>query len=85
MVCTLVVRRIPCCLVLDFWQTHCRQSIFFAKFYAVAKSENELQPSQSVLFGKIFKNLARKVEEKEKEKSLSLPHLDFVVLQVVKK
>jgi hypothetical protein len=48
--------------------THCRQSIFFAKFHTVAKSENELRPSQSVLFVKIFKNLARKVEEKEKEK-----------------
>jgi hypothetical protein len=75
-------------LFVWFWillATHCRQLIVFAKFHTVVKSENELRPSQSVLFGKIFKILARKVEEKEKEKELSSPHLDFVVLQVVKK
>jgi hypothetical protein len=85
MVRTLVVRRIPCCLVLDIFGNPLQAVNFFCKFHTVAKSENELRPSQSVLFGKNFKKLARKVEEKEKENKLSSLHLDFVVLQVVKK
>jgi hypothetical protein len=56
LVCGKFVRRIPCCLVLDIIGNPLQAVNFFLQNFTVAKSENELRPSQSVLFGKIFKN-----------------------------